>query len=106
MEYKGFKYTVVQTANPTGWKWTVWLDEGRSKMGNAFSRASAITFAQHAIEKIIKKRVRCPTSPMHVPGGGGVTPPSQNQKARLDHYTADPDVPFQELLARGACRRH
>jgi hypothetical protein len=24
-------------------------------MGNAFSRASAITFAQHAIEKIIKK---------------------------------------------------
>jgi hypothetical protein len=58
MEYKGFKYTVVQTANPTGWKWTVWLDERRSKMGNAFSRASAITFAQHAIEKIIKKSGR------------------------------------------------
>jgi hypothetical protein len=58
MEYKGFKYTVVQTANPTGWKWTVWLDERRSKMGNAFSRASAITFAQHAIEKILKKSGR------------------------------------------------
>jgi len=58
MEYQGFKYTVVQTANPTGWKWTVWLDERRTKMGNAFSRASAITFAQHAIEKIIKKSGR------------------------------------------------
>jgi len=55
MEYKGFKYTVVQTANPTGWKWTVWLDERRTKIGTAFSRASAITFAQHAIEKIIKR---------------------------------------------------
>jgi hypothetical protein len=61
MEYKGFKYTVVQTANPTGWKWTVWLDERRTKMGTAFSRASAVTFAQHAIEKIIKKSGRTPS---------------------------------------------
>jgi hypothetical protein len=73
MEYKGFKYTVVQTANPTGWKWTVWLDERRSKMGNAFSRASAITFAQHAIEKIIKKSTQTGSMPniSNARAGGG-----------------------------------
>src|SRR6202163_818061 len=29
MQYKGIEYHVVQTANPTGWKWTVW-SEGQS----------------------------------------------------------------------------
>ena len=58
MEYKNFNYRVVQTANPTGWKWTVWLDETRTKTGTSFSRASAITFAQQAIEKIIKRSAR------------------------------------------------
>jgi macrodomain Ter protein organizer (MatP/YcbG family) len=58
MEYKGLNYNVVQTANPSGWKWTVWLDETRTKSGTSFSRASAMTFAQQAIEKIIKKSAR------------------------------------------------
>lgn len=54
MEFKRFNYTVVQTTHPTGWKWTVWLDEKRTRSGTAFSRASAVVFAQQAIEKIIK----------------------------------------------------
>jgi hypothetical protein len=58
MKYKGYEYTVVQTANPTGWKWTVQLDETRTKIGSAFSRASAITFAEQTIEKAVKKRPR------------------------------------------------
>jgi hypothetical protein len=58
MQYKGFNYSVVQTANPTGWKWTIGLDETRTKTGTSFSRASAITFAQQAIEKIIKRSAR------------------------------------------------
>jgi hypothetical protein len=58
MEYKGLNYNVVQTANPTRWKWTVWLDETRTKSGTSFSRASAMTFAQQAIEKIIKRSAR------------------------------------------------
>jgi hypothetical protein len=69
MEYKGFKYTVVQTANPTGWKWTVWLDERRTKTGTAFSRALAMTFAQQAIERIIKRSGR--------PGGASMGVSSQ-----------------------------
>jgi hypothetical protein len=55
MEYKGFEYSVVQTATPTEWKWTVRLDETRTKIGSAFSRASAINFAEHTIDKAAKK---------------------------------------------------
>jgi hypothetical protein len=58
MEYKGIRYDVLQTANPTGWKWTVWLDERRTKTGVCFSRATAIIFAEHAIEKIMKRSGR------------------------------------------------
>jgi len=54
MEYKGFEYSVVQTVNPTGWKWTVRLDETRAKIGSAFSRPSAINFAEHTIDKAAK----------------------------------------------------
>jgi hypothetical protein len=31
MEHKGIQYQVVQTANPTGWKWTVQLDQAVPK---------------------------------------------------------------------------
>ena len=55
MEYKGFEYSVLQTANPTGWKCAIRLDERRFKVGSAFSRASAVTFTHQAIEKHLKK---------------------------------------------------
>jgi hypothetical protein len=56
MEYQGHEYTVVQMANPTTWKWTVRLNESRTRSGNGFGRALAIKLAQHAIEKAGKKR--------------------------------------------------
>jgi hypothetical protein len=31
--YKGVEYQVVQTANPSGWKWTVYLDAIRTRTG-------------------------------------------------------------------------
>jgi len=49
MEHKGIQYQVVQTANPTGWKWTVQLDEGRT------SREYAIYDATNAIEKALNE---------------------------------------------------
>jgi predicted RNase H-like HicB family nuclease len=55
MDYKGFEYSVVQTANPTGWKWVVRLDEMRTKVGTAYSRASAVRFAELAIQKHLKR---------------------------------------------------
>jgi len=53
MEYKGIQYQVVQTANPTGWKWTVQLDGGHIKTGVSFLREYAIYDATNAIEKAL-----------------------------------------------------
>jgi predicted RNase H-like HicB family nuclease len=55
VEYKGFEYKVVQTANPTGWKWVISLDEMRTKAGTGFSRDTAIRFAELAIDKHLKR---------------------------------------------------
>jgi flavin-dependent dehydrogenase len=52
--YKGIEYKVVQTANPTGWKWIVTLDEQHFRVGTGFSRASAITFAKKKIDQHLK----------------------------------------------------
>jgi hypothetical protein len=49
-EHKGIEYQVVQTASPTGWKWTVQLSEGRVKTGVTFSKGRAIFCAINAIE--------------------------------------------------------
>jgi hypothetical protein len=54
MEYKGIEYTVVQTASPTGWKWTVLVDATRRKTGDVYSRATAVSTAEHVIDKIVK----------------------------------------------------
>jgi hypothetical protein len=53
VEYRGIQYEVVQTANPTGWKWTVQLDGGRTKTGLSISREYAIFDATNAIEKAL-----------------------------------------------------
>jgi len=55
MEYKGTEYSVVQTANPGGWKWTVFLDASRTRTGRAHTRAHAVLDAERAIEKAVKK---------------------------------------------------
>ena len=52
MQYRGIEYQVVQTANPTGWKWTVTFDGG-TKTGGGYNRVSAIAFAQLAIDKLL-----------------------------------------------------
>ena len=54
MEYKGIRYEVVQTANPTGFKWIVHLDETRIRTGESFSMKAAIVSAQWTIDKALK----------------------------------------------------
>jgi hypothetical protein len=56
MEYKGKEYQVVQTANPNGWKWTVTLDDKRTRTGSGHSRNAAIALAQSAIDKLLQRR--------------------------------------------------
>ena len=55
MQHKGVQYQVVETANPSGWKWTVELDEGRTKTGVSCSRAHAALYAINAIELTSKR---------------------------------------------------
>jgi hypothetical protein len=54
MEYKDFEFYVVQTANPPGWKWTVFLDETRTRTGRAPTRASAVVEAERLIDHFVK----------------------------------------------------
>ena len=54
MQHNGVKFEVVQTAGPTGWRWSFQIPGKRIKTGRAASRALAILYARTAIEKAIK----------------------------------------------------
>jgi hypothetical protein len=58
VDHRGIQYQVVQTANPTGWKWTVQLDGKRPKTGKSGGRMWAVHCAKSAIEKVIQVRQR------------------------------------------------
>jgi hypothetical protein len=53
MKHRDIEYQIRQTANPTGWKWTVHMDGKRTKTGESSSRVSAIFSAVRAIEKAL-----------------------------------------------------
>src|SRR5436853_7787732 len=53
MKHNGVRYRVMQTANPTGWKWSVELAAGRKKTGANSTRESAILDAVLVIDKVI-----------------------------------------------------
>jgi hypothetical protein len=61
MQYRGVEYQVVQTSNPTGWKWSVQFGDKRSKTGTGFNRAQAIGLAQRAIDEAMKVAVSVST---------------------------------------------
>jgi hypothetical protein len=51
LEHKGISYSVVQTANPTGWHWTVELAlPYKTRTGDTLRRDDAVRKAQHAID--------------------------------------------------------
>jgi len=51
LEHKGIKYRVVQTANPTGWHWTVDLSHPhKTRAGDTLRKDDAVRKAQHAID--------------------------------------------------------
>jgi hypothetical protein len=54
VNHKGIEYSILQTANPTGWKWIVFLDQTRTRSGIAHSRAYAVLEAEYAIDKAMK----------------------------------------------------
>jgi hypothetical protein len=58
MEHKGIQYQVVQTANPTGFRWTVQLDEKRTRTGVARAKGTAIFHAVSFIDRELRERPR------------------------------------------------
>jgi hypothetical protein len=56
MEYRGIQYQVVQTANPTGFKWTVDLGDGRIRTGQSFAMKAAIVDAERKIDRALKEK--------------------------------------------------
>ena len=54
MEYRGIQYQIVQTASPTGWRWTVELAPPlRSRTGQTIDRAEAVRKALAAIDNLV-----------------------------------------------------
>jgi hypothetical protein len=58
MEYRDTEYRILQTANPTGWKWIVLFAGAQIRTGSAYNRASAIALAQRAIDKLLKSGMK------------------------------------------------
>jgi hypothetical protein len=56
MEHKGIQYQVVQTANPTGFRWTVRLDENKTRTGVAPAKGRAIFQAVRFIDRALRER--------------------------------------------------
>jgi hypothetical protein len=56
MEYKTIQFEVVETTNPFGWKWVVFLDATRTRTGIGLTRADAVLDAELVIEKVLDSR--------------------------------------------------
>jgi hypothetical protein len=53
MEYRAIEYQIVQTANPTGFRWTVMFDSNTSKTGVSYSKRAASFDAARAIDRAL-----------------------------------------------------
>ena len=60
MEYRTVQFEVVETTNPYGWKWVVFLDATRTRTGIGLTRADAVSVAEFAIDKALDSRLRKP----------------------------------------------
>jgi hypothetical protein len=58
MEHQGVEYTVVQTINPFGWKWSFERGRRTPKTGITFSRAEAVSAAERAISQSLREEKR------------------------------------------------
>ena len=56
MQYRNTEYQVVQTANPTGWKWIVLVGGQHIRTGTGYNRTGSIALAQRAIDNLLKSR--------------------------------------------------
>lgn len=58
MRYRDVEFEVVQTASPTGWKWTAHLGENRTRTGTSdHSRNHAVGLAHRAIDRAMAEQM-------------------------------------------------
>jgi hypothetical protein len=55
MEHQGIEYTVVQTINPFGWKWSFERNGRAPKTGIAYNRMEAIRAVERAIRQALRQ---------------------------------------------------
>ena len=53
-EYRGTQYQIVRTANPTGYRWTAYIDGNRTRNGFCYTMESAIFEAKRKIAQFVK----------------------------------------------------
>ena len=53
MEYKAIQFKVIQ-ADPSCWKWIIFLDAIRTRTGMSLTRADAVFDAESAIDKALE----------------------------------------------------
>lgn len=75
MIYREHAYTLVETLNPTSWKWTVQLEGSGSKTGDSPKKQTAILAAWSAIDKVFKVANRTETM-SHIIVDGRMIPKS------------------------------
>jgi hypothetical protein len=56
MQYQGIEYTIVQTANASGWKWSFEREGRPPKTGISYDRVEAILAAEGAINRALKEK--------------------------------------------------
>jgi hypothetical protein len=56
MDYKTIPFEVLETTNPYGWKWIVFLDATRTRTGIGLTRADAVLDAEFAIDQPLENR--------------------------------------------------
>jgi len=65
MEYRGVEFTVLQSASPRGWRWTVEIAGRKPKSAIAHNRTGAILDAQRAIDAALGiQPVNAPSEPI------------------------------------------
>ena len=56
MEYQGVEYTIVQTINPFGWKWSFEREGRLPRTGIAYDRTEAIRAVERAIGQALREK--------------------------------------------------
>ncbi len=61
MEHRGIEFSVLQSASPRGWRWTVEIPGRKPKSAVEHDRAGAIFRAQRAIDAALGAQQVTPT---------------------------------------------